>query len=129
LEPDRILGGFHTPTDGLAKAPRAVLALARRAEGRGARFRGQVRVLGITQRGGRVTGVETDHGEVPADIVVSCAGFWGPQLGEMVGMTVPLLPMAHQYAKTDPLPELAGRNDEHTEAKLPILRHQDRDLY
>lgn len=129
LDPDRILGGFHTPTDGLAKAPRAVLALARRAVGRGARFRGAVRVLGINQRDGRVTGVETDQGEVPADIVVSCAGFWGQQLGEMAGMNVPLLPMAHQYAKTDQLPELAGRNDEHTEANLPILRHQDRDLY
>ncbi|MCR3720148.1 MULTISPECIES: GcvT family protein [Prauserella salsuginis group] len=129
LEADRILGGFHTPTDGLAKAPRAVLALTRRAAARGARFRGEVRVLGINQQGGRVTGVETDQGEVPADIVVSCAGFWGPQLGEMAGMNVPLLPMAHQYAKTDQLPELAGRNDELTEAKLPILRHQDRDLY
>ncbi|GAA2363724.1 FAD-dependent oxidoreductase [Saccharopolyspora halophila] len=129
LDPDRILGGFHTPTDGLAKAPRAVLALARRAVGRGARFRGAVRVVGINQQGGRVTGVETDQGEVPADIVVSCAGFWGQRIGEMAGMNVPLLPMAHQYAKTDQLPELAGRNDEHTEANLPILRHQDRDLY
>ena len=77
LEPDRILGGFHTPDDGLAKSTRAVVALARRAESRGAEFRGSTRVLGISQHGGRVTGVETDQGEVPADIVVSCAGFWG----------------------------------------------------
>ncbi|MDI2030086.1 FAD-dependent oxidoreductase [Saccharopolyspora sp. TS4A08] len=129
LDADKVLGGFHTPTDGLAKAARAVVTLARRAVSRGARFRGAVTVTGINHSNGRVTGVETDHGEIPADIVVSCAGFWGQAIGEMVGMTVPLLPMAHQYAKTAPLPELAGRNDERTEANLPILRHQDRDLY
>ncbi|WP_433869192.1 GcvT family protein [Saccharopolyspora sp. CA-218241] len=129
LDPDRILGGLHTPTDGLAKATRAVEELARRAVARGARFRGGVEVVGINHHRGQVTGVETDQGEVPADIVISCAGFWGRAIGEMAGMRVPLLPMAHQYARTEPLPELAGRNDERTEATLPTLRHQDHDLY
>jgi hypothetical protein len=35
----------------------------------------------------------------------------------------------HQYAKTTPLPFLAGHNDELTEAGKPILRHQNADLY
>ncbi|MFR9728021.1 GcvT family protein [Saccharopolyspora sp. MS10] len=129
LDQDRVLGGFHTPTDGLANASRAVVALARRAQARGAEFLGDTEVLGIEQQGGRVTGVRTDRGEIPADLVVSCAGFWGQAIGDMVGMTVPLLPLAHQYVRTDPLPELAGRNDERIEARLPILRHQDQDLY
>ena len=47
----------------------------------------------------------------------------------MVGMTVPLLPLAHQYVKTTAVPELAGRNDLPNGARLPILRHQDQDLY
>lgn len=129
LDPKRILGGFYVQTDGLAKASRVVVALARRAGGRGAVFLGDTRVVGIEQAGGRVTGVTTDTGTIPADVVVSCGGFWGPALGELVGMDVPLLPLAHQYAKTEPLPELAGRNTELAEAGLPILRHQDRDLY
>ena len=66
---------------------------------------------------------------IPADIVVSCAGFWGPAVGAMVGMDVPLLPLAHQYAKTGQIAELVGRNDEASEAGLPILRNQDPDLY
>ncbi|QUH02190.1 FAD-dependent oxidoreductase [Saccharopolyspora erythraea] len=129
LDRDEVLGGFHTPTDGLAKASRAVVALARRAESRGAEFRGSTRVTGISQQGGRVTGVQTDQGEIPADIVVSCAGFWGQAIGDMVGMRVPLLPLAHQYAHTGQIAELVGRNDEQVEARLPILRHQDHDLY
>jgi glycine cleavage system aminomethyltransferase T/glycine/D-amino acid oxidase-like deaminating enzyme len=129
LDPDRVLGGLHTPTDGLAKAARAVTALIRRAESRGAVFRGSTRVTGIAQQGGRVTGVGTDRGEVPADVVVSCAGFWGQALGDMVGMRVPLLPLAHQYVVTGQVPDLVGQADEQVEARLPILRHQDQDLY
>ncbi|WP_027935251.1 GcvT family protein [Amycolatopsis thermoflava] len=129
LDPEQILGGFHTPTDGLAKAARAVVALRRRAESRGAEFRGSVRVTGISHAGGRVTGVRTTAGDFPADIVVSCAGFWGQAIGEMVGMRVPLLPLAHQYVRTGQVADLVGRNDELAEAGLPILRHQDRDLY
>ena len=98
VDPARILGGLHVPTDGLAKASRAVVALARRAGARGARFQGSTRVTGIEQAGGRVTGVRTSGGVIPADIVVSCAGFWGPAIGAMVGMPVPLLPLAHQFA-------------------------------
>jgi glycine cleavage system aminomethyltransferase T/glycine/D-amino acid oxidase-like deaminating enzyme len=129
VDPERILGGLHVPSDGLAKASRAVVALARRAEARGAVFQGSTRVVGIEHSGGRVTGVRTADGVVPADVVVSCAGFWGPAVGEMVGMAVPLLPLAHQFVWTGQVPELVGRNDELSEAGLPILRHQDQDLY
>jgi glycine cleavage system aminomethyltransferase T/glycine/D-amino acid oxidase-like deaminating enzyme len=129
VDPQRILGGLHVPSDGLAKASRAVVALARRAEARGAVFQGSTRVVGIEHSGGRVTGVRTADGVVPADVVVSCAGFWGPAVGEMVGMAVPLLPLAHQFVWTGQVPELVGRNDELSEAGLPILRHQDQDLY
>ena len=66
---------------------------------------------------------------IAADVVVSCAGFWGPAVGAMVGMDVPLLPLAHQYVKTGQVAELVGRNDEASEIGMPILRHQDADLY
>ncbi|GJJ17498.1 sarcosine dehydrogenase [Mycolicibacterium mageritense] len=129
LDADRILGGLYVESDGLAKASRVVVALARRAQSRGAVFQGSTKVTGIEHSGGRVTGVATATGVVPADIVVSCGGFWGPDLGALIGMDVPLLPLAHQYAKTDQIPELVGRNTELSEAGFPILRHQDQDLY
>src|SRR5918912_540851 len=47
----------------------------------------------------------------------------------MVGMDVPLLPLAHQFVWTGQVPDLVGRNTALTEASLPILRHQDQDLY
>ena len=99
----------YVPTDGLASAARAVQLLISRTREAGVKFLGSTAVTGIEQTGGKVTGVETADGVIPADIVVSCAGFWGRELGKMVGMKVPLLPLAHQYVKTTPLPELKGR--------------------
>ncbi|MFJ5100199.1 FAD-dependent oxidoreductase [Streptomyces sp. NPDC088554] len=129
LDEERIIGGFHTPGDGLARALLACRAQQERATARGARFLDRHTVIGIDSRDGRVTGVVTDRGTFPADHVVSAAGFWGPVIGRLAGVPVPLLPLAHQYARTGPLPELAGVNDPRTEASRPVLRHQDRDLY
>ncbi|MEU6323149.1 FAD-dependent oxidoreductase [Streptomyces sp. NPDC047009] len=123
---DRVLGGLLVPTDGLAKAVLAVEAQIRRATARGVRFRAHHEVLDVRQNDGRVTGVHTDHGEIPADIVVCCAGIWGPRIARMVGMDLPLTPLAHQLAWTGPVPALAGQTEE---AVRPILRHQDADLY
>jgi glycine cleavage system aminomethyltransferase T/glycine/D-amino acid oxidase-like deaminating enzyme len=129
LDGSRIFGALHVPTDGLARAAKAVEVLASRATARGARFIGSTHVTAILQDGGRVTGVRTGQGDFPADVVVSCAGFWGREIGAMVGMDVPLLPLAHQYVKTGQVAELVGRNTGEAEASLPILRHQDQDLY
>ena len=46
IDADRVLGGFHTPSDGLAKAVRAVEAQAARATARGARFVPHTEVVG-----------------------------------------------------------------------------------
>jgi glycine cleavage system aminomethyltransferase T/glycine/D-amino acid oxidase-like deaminating enzyme len=138
LDESAVLGGFHTPDDGLARALLAARAQMERAQQRGARFLDRHTVTGIEKQDGRVTAVVTDQGTFPADHVVSAAGFWGPVIGRMAGVDVPLQPLAHQYAKTKPLPALAEATaettaeataDATTEASKPILRFQDRDLY
>ncbi|MET8978092.1 FAD-dependent oxidoreductase [Streptomyces sp. NPDC004539] len=126
LDRSRVLGGLHVPTDGLAKAVLAVEAQIRRATANGVRFLDRHEVLDILQDAGRVTGVRTDRGDLDADIVVCCAGIWGPKIARMAGMNLPLTPLAHQLAWTGPVPALAGQTEE---AVRPILRHQDADLY
>lgn len=123
---DRILAGLHIPTDGLAKAVLAVEAQIRRATERGVTFLARHEVLDVLRADGEVTGVRTDQGDLQADIVVCCAGIWGPKIARMVGMNLPLTPLGHQLAWTGPVPALAGQTEE---AVRPILRHQDADLY
>lgn len=134
LNRDLILGGLHTPTDGLAMAARATQLLIERTRKAGVRYLASTPVTSIAQTAGRrVTGVRTPRGTIPADIVISCAGFWGVEVGAMIGVSIPLLPLAHQYAKTTPVPALAGRDinslPNARNAAFPILRHQDQDLY
>ncbi|TMR97759.1 GcvT family protein [Nonomuraea basaltis] len=126
LDRDKVLGGLYIPTDGLARAVKAVDAQLSRARERGVRVLPRHEVLDVRTEGGRVTAVVTDQGEIPADIVVCCAGIWGPRVARMVGMELPLTPLAHQLAWTGQVPDLAGQA---VEASRPILRHQDADLY
>jgi dimethylglycine oxidase len=126
LAPEKVLGGLLIPTDGLAKAVTGIEAQGRAAIARGASFVERCTVLDLTVDAGQVTGVVTDKGEFPADVVVCCAGIWGPKVAGMVGMPLPLTPLAHQLARTGPVPALTGQQDD---ARLPILRHQDFDLY
>ncbi|MFE0916279.1 FAD-dependent oxidoreductase [Streptomyces nigra] len=126
LDPGRVLGGLLVPTDGLARAVLAVEAQLRRARARGVRVLDRHEVLDILTADGEITGVRTDHGDLDADIVVCCAGIWGPRIARMAGMNLPLTPLAHQFAWTGPVPALAGQREE---AVRPILRHQDAGLY
>src|SRR6195952_2246977 len=126
LEPSTVYGGLFVPDDGIAKAVRAVGAQLDRATARGATVLPRHEVLDILTDGNRVTAVVTDHGEIRADIVVCCAGIWGPKIAAMVGTTLALTPLAHQFAWTGPVAPLAGQS---VEAARPVLRHQDADLY
>jgi len=137
LDPDVVLGSLYVPTDGLANAVRTVQAQLREAQGRGVRVLDRHEVVAIRTDDDRVTAVVTDRGELPADIVVCCAGIWGPRVARMVGMNLPLTPLAHQLVWTDQLPALAGTlaaastgsARKLAEAVRPIMRHQGADLY
>lgn len=133
LNKNLVLGGLHIPSDGLALAARATQLLIERTTKAGVLYLGSTPVVGIEQTNNHVTGVMTPSGTIPADIVVSCAGFWGVEVGAMAGVRIPLLPLAHQYVKTTAVPALAGRStntlSHGMSASLPILRYQDQDLY
>ncbi|SDO85195.1 Glycine cleavage system T protein (aminomethyltransferase) [Nakamurella panacisegetis] len=126
LDPSTVHGGLYVADDGIAKAVRAVAAQLDRARSRGATVLPHHEVLDVLVTGNRVTGVRTDQGDIRADIVVCCAGIWGPKVAAMVGQTLALTPLAHQFAWTGPVNDLAGRT---SEAVRPVLRHQDADLY
>ena len=59
-----------------------------------------------------MTGVDTEHGDIEAEVVVNCAGMWARQLGAADGVDVPLQAAEHYYLITEPVagidPDLAG---------------------
>jgi glycine/D-amino acid oxidase-like deaminating enzyme len=75
-----------------------------------------------------VHGVQTDRGDLECERVLLSAGIWGPTLGAMAGVPIPLVAVQHQLVWTDPVAELAGLQGD-TWAQHPIVRHQDLSLY
>ncbi|MDQ3030280.1 MAG: FAD-dependent oxidoreductase [Actinomycetota bacterium] len=126
VDSQRIHGGLLVPSDGIAKSVRAVEAMGRAAQSRGARFEGETQVTGFDIADGRVRGVRTTRGNVEAETVLICAGIWGPKVGRLAGISIPVQPLGHQYARTTPVGALAGATQEVTH---PILRHQDSSMY
>ncbi len=127
LDQGKIYGGYFVPSDGIGKAVRIGAALGQKAQERGAVFHGNAEVLDIEVSDGRVQAVVTSKGRFEADVVVCCAGIWGPKIGKMVGLTLPLQPLEHQMAYTKPLEALSHFKDDET--AQPILRHQDSSMY
>jgi len=126
LDINRVLGGLYNESDGAARAVVAVNAQLRQAQLRGVKILERHEVLSIRKYAGAVAGVDTSKGSIDADLVVCCAGIWGPKVAAMVGMTLPMTVLAHQVAWTAPMASMASHL---AEATRPMLRHMDEGLY
>lgn len=125
---DRLFGGYFVQKDGIAKAVRACAAMAQFCQTQGAaQFYGNTTVTGFDIRRGRVYGVYTDQGTIATPQVLLCAGIWGPKVGKLAGISVPLMPVQHQYVRTEAIPELASDKDK--EVVHPLIRNQDASMY
>jgi glycine cleavage system aminomethyltransferase T/glycine/D-amino acid oxidase-like deaminating enzyme len=121
LRTDDLVGGAWLPDDGKIIPEQLTLALAKGATNRGATVLENVRVLDIEHADGRATGARTDRGNIRAEYVVLCGGMWSRQLALRCGVSLPLFPVEHHYAVTDPIP---GAFDE-----LPVGRDPDMCIY
>ena len=68
--------GFFFPNDGRTNPTDTTMALAKGARNGGALIFEDVKVTNILKQDGRVTGVETEQGNLEAKVVVNCAGMW-----------------------------------------------------
>jgi glycine cleavage system T protein len=123
---DGVLGAVWLPTDGWLDPSGLAQALAAGARARGATIRQHTRVVGIGVEGGRVTGVEVEgrggeRSTIETDVVVNAAGMFAPEIGRLAGVTVPIIPMAHQYLFTNAI--------EGAVPTLPTMRDPDRLCY
>jgi 4-methylaminobutanoate oxidase (formaldehyde-forming) len=100
---DGVLGAAFTPTDGMIDPTQLTNALAAGAKSRGATFLLDTNVEAIRLKTGRVDEVVTNRGTIKTEVVVNAAGQWGGEVGKMVGLTLPVVPMAHLYIITKPI--------------------------
>jgi glycine cleavage system T protein len=102
MSTEGVLGAAYLPTDGYIDPSQLTFALAEGARKRGAEISTNTRVRGIRVERGRVLGVETDMGDVEAEVVVNAGGMFAGEIGRLAGVNVPVIPMAHEYLVTKP---------------------------
>jgi sarcosine oxidase subunit beta len=105
LAGDQIAGGLFGPRDGRVDGPDYCRLLARLAEAGGATVRERVAVRGA-DRTGSGWRLDTTDGPLDADVVVNAAGPWAAQVGETLGVDVPVIPLRNQigiWRLTEPL--------------------------
>jgi len=129
LDEQSIRGALWDPDAGLV-VPRSldvVLHMVQRAEKKGAlRTFTQTPATGFAIEQGRLTGVHTERGTITAPIVIIACGIWGPLLGALAGVAVPLWPVEHPLLFFGPLESIQG-TDEYL--VHPLLRDQGNSAY
>ncbi|APR83940.1 Sarcosine dehydrogenase [Minicystis rosea] len=105
---DDILAGFYVKEDGTANPVDVTMSLAKGAKLQGVQIFEGVPVTNIRQKRGVVTGVETPFGAIEAEYVVNCTGMWARQIGDKVGINIPLQSAEHYYLITDKIPGMSG---------------------
>ena len=125
MSTEGVLGAVWLPTDGWLDPSGLAQALAAGARRRGVSIRTGRRVVAIGVERGRVSGVTVEHdGErqvIATDIVVNAGGIFAPEIGDLVDVTVPIIPMAHQYLFTEAIDGVVPA--------LPQLRDPDNLVY
>ena len=55
--------------------------------------------------------VKTKNGTITAEHIVNAAGTWCREIGTMMGVDLPVVPMLHQYVVTDAVDAVQERID------------------
>ena len=116
-----ILGGVYMPEDGQADPVGVTNVLAKAARLEGVKIFEKTPVTKILVKNNKITGVETANGKIDCEYVVLATGMWSRQIGEDIGVSVPLYPNEHFYIITEPMNDLPK--------DLPVLRDYNDCLY
>ena len=116
-----ILGGVYMPHDGQADPVGVTNVLAKAAKMEGVKIYEKTPVTKILVKDNKIKGVETPRGKIDCEYVVLATGMWSRQIGEDIGVSIPLYPNEHFYMITEPINNLPKN--------LPVLRDYNSCLY
>ena len=116
-----LVGGVYMPKDGQADPVGVTNVLAKAARMLGVQIFEKTPVKKILLKNKRICGVEISQGKIDCEYVVLATGMWSRQIGEDIGVSVPLYPNEHFYVITEPMKDLPK--------DLPVLRDYNACLY
>ena len=129
LEEDSMIGAMWDPDAGLVvpRSQEVVNFAVETAKEKGAlKTFTNTPATGFEIENGKIVAVKTDRGIIKTNKVVVASGIWGPLMGDMAGVGVPLMPLEHPLLFFGPYEEIQD-----TEEMLvyPLLRDQGNSAY
>ena len=116
-----ILGGIFMPGDGQADPVGVTNLLAKAARKEGVQIYQNSPVQKILIKNGKIHGVKLKNHIIECEYVVLATGMWSRQIGEEIGVSIPLYPAEHFYVITEPMKDLPK--------DIPVLRDFNDSLY
>ena len=116
-----IIGGIFMPGDGQADPVGVTNLLAKAARKEGVKIFEKSPVSKILKKNGKVAGVIVNGKNIECEYIVLAAGMWSRQIGQEIGVSIPLYPAEHFYVITEGIKELPKT--------IPVLRDFDDRLY
>ncbi len=123
-----LVGAIQHPEDGYIQPADLTQALAIGARNNGAEIYRNTTVTGIERTPAGEWLVKTDKGDITCEHVVTASGSFARQVGAMVGLDVPVIPVEHQYIVTEPHPEIQKRKADGL-PEMGVLRESDGSWY
>jgi len=124
ISTDNLLGGLWDGEDGDIDPAQLCQALAFHARKAGAEVYRHTAVTGLVQKADDTWTVQTDKGDIDADIVVNAGGYRVNEVGAMMGVHHPVASMEHQYFVTEDIPAIIEAGH-----RMPLLRCPISDYY
>ena len=121
INTNEIIGGILMPGDGAADPSGVTRMLAKAARQEGAQIFEKSPVEEILTKNGKISGVKVNGQKIDCEYIVLASGMWSRQIGEKVGVSIPLYPAEHFYIITEPIKNLSQT--------LPVIRDYDNRIY
>jgi dimethylglycine dehydrogenase len=125
---DGLIGALYEPNDGHVDPTLVTQAMAASARAAGARFIRNSPVSDIERTPAGEWRVVTSERTFTCEHVVNAAGTWCREVGDMMGIDLPVVPMLHQYLVTDAVAEIESRIEQGL-PELPMIRDLEESWY
>ena len=121
IKNDDLLGGILMPGDGSGDPSGITHLLAKAARSEGAQIYEDTPVDKILVKNKKIEGVIVNDQKIECEYIVLATGMWSRQIGEKVGVSIPLYPAEHFYVITEPIDSIPK--------DFPVVRDFDSRTY
>ena len=103
INDEGLLGGTYSPEDGNASPLLSLHSFFRRSRELGAEYHFNEKVIGIHIKKDKVVGIKTTKAKYKTNIVINAAGAHAKEIGNLVGIDLPVEPESHEAGITEPV--------------------------